>query len=89
MPVPPQDNHQPPIPQEPQPPNLAQPSRDEGHHVDMDIHEGHHGADYHDINMDEHPRQPSPQADVHTEFVGCGDHLYRNYHTGLSGKLIY
>ncbi|KAG1819162.1 uncharacterized protein BJ212DRAFT_1446262 [Suillus subaureus] len=69
MPVLPQDNHQPPIPQEPQPPNQAQPSCDEGHHVDMDIHEGHHGADYCDINMDRHLHQPSPQADIHMEFV--------------------
>ncbi|KAG1767859.1 hypothetical protein EV702DRAFT_1182058 [Suillus placidus] len=45
--------------------------------------EGH--IDY-DIEMGEPPRQPSPQPNIDAEFFGPGDHLYRNYHTGLDGR---
>lgn len=47
----------------------------------MDVDEG-----YADL---EHQHQPSPQPNVDTEFVGPGDHLYRNYHTGLNGEFIH
>ncbi|KAG1768058.1 hypothetical protein EV702DRAFT_1253519 [Suillus placidus] len=49
----------------------------------MDIDEGH--IDY-DIEMGEPPRQPSPQPNIDAEFFGPGDHLYRNYHTGLDSR---
>lgn len=54
------------------------------HHFDMDVDEGR--ADY-DIDMGEPPRQPSPQPNIDAEFFGPGDHLYRNYHTGLDGNV--
>ncbi|KAG1782824.1 hypothetical protein EV702DRAFT_1191282 [Suillus placidus] len=53
------------------------------HHFDMDIDEGH--IDY-DIEMGEPLRQPSPQPNIDAEFFGPGDHLYRNYHTGLDSR---
>ncbi|KAG1722877.1 uncharacterized protein EDB91DRAFT_1240170 [Suillus paluster] len=36
--------------------------------------------------MDNPPRQQSPQPNIHTEFFGPGNHLYRNYHMGLDGR---
>ncbi|KAG1805291.1 hypothetical protein EV424DRAFT_1474394 [Suillus variegatus] len=78
MPVPPQDNHREslePVPQTPSP----HPSRNEDNERDVDV-DGYQG------DMDEHLRQQSPHADVDTEFFGRGDHLYRNYHTGLNGR---
>lgn len=81
MPVPPQDNHREslePVPRTPSP----HPSRNEDNERDVDV-DGYQG------DMDEHLRQQSPHADVDTEFFGRGDHLYRNYHTGLNGTSIY
>ncbi|KAG1803414.1 uncharacterized protein BJ212DRAFT_1449906 [Suillus subaureus] len=40
-----------------------------------------------DIEMDEPPHHTSPQPDVDAEFFGPGDHLYRNYHMVLDGRL--
>ncbi|KAG2105072.1 uncharacterized protein F5147DRAFT_654257 [Suillus discolor] len=44
----------------------------------MDVDEG-----YADL---EHQHQPLPQPNVDMEFIGPGDHLYRNYHTGLNAR---
>ncbi|KAG1906308.1 uncharacterized protein F5891DRAFT_1182556 [Suillus fuscotomentosus] len=44
----------------------------------MDVDEG-----YADL---EHQHQPSPQPNIDMEFIGPGDHLYRNYHTGLNAR---
>ncbi|KAG2337271.1 hypothetical protein BDR05DRAFT_952723, partial [Suillus weaverae] len=74
MPVPPRESLEP-VPRVPSPHPFR--NEDTEHDVDMD---GYHG------DMDEHLHQPSPCADVDTEFFGHGDHLYRNYHIGLNGR---
>ncbi|KAG2117191.1 uncharacterized protein F5147DRAFT_757948 [Suillus discolor] len=67
----------------PVPPVVPQASRSPELNFEMDVDEG--CTDY-DIDMGDPPRQPSPQPNIHTEFFGPGNRLYRNYHMGLDGK---
>ncbi|KAG1736223.1 hypothetical protein EDB19DRAFT_1896127 [Suillus lakei] len=61
----------------------------------MDINEGPVDNNDMNIDIDEHPCQPSPQLNNacqpspqpnNAEFIGPGDHLYQNYHADLDGR---